>query len=164
MAAESLRIRPALAQDAALILSFIQALASYEKLAHEVIASERQLAEQLFGPDPAAEVLIAEWAGKPAGFALYFRNFSTFIGKPGLYLEDLFVHPEFRDKGIGKALIRAVAQEVRRRGYARFEWSVLNWNEPAIGFYQALGAQPMNGWTVYRLCGEALHKFATGSD
>jgi GNAT superfamily N-acetyltransferase len=150
----------AVPEDVPLILSFIRKLAEYERLAHAVVASEEGLTEALFGPRPAAEVILTEWEGEPAGFALFFTTFSTFVGRPGLYLEDLFVEPWLRGKGIGKALLLRLAQLAVERGYGRVEWSVLDWNEPAIGFYRSLGAVPMDEWTVYRLSGEALERLA----
>jgi GNAT superfamily N-acetyltransferase len=156
----SLAIAPATRGDTALILAFIRELAAYEKLDHTVSATEDDLAGSLFGPTPAAEVRIARWDGEPAGFALFFPNFSTFLGKPGLYLEDLFVRPAFRGRGIGRALLRELAGIARARGYGRLEWWVLDWNEPAIGFYRKLGALPMSEWTVFRLAGDSLARLA----
>lgn len=155
-----LQIRAATAADAAQILAFIRALAVYEKLEHMVVADEAQLHKTLFGERPAAEVRIAEWQGQPAGFALFFHNYSTFLGKPGIYLEDLFVLPEFRGKGIGKALLIHLAQLAVERDCGRLEWSVLDWNTPAIDFYKSLGAVPMDEWTVYRVTGDALPALA----
>jgi GNAT superfamily N-acetyltransferase len=152
----SLAIAPATRGDAGLILELIRELAEYEKLSHVVAATEGDLARTLFGAVPAAEVRIARWNGEPAGFALFFPNYSTFLGKPGLYLEDLFVRPAFRGHGIGKALLRELATVAIARGYGRIEWWVLDWNEPAIGFYKKLGAEPMSDWTVFRLTGDAL--------
>jgi GNAT superfamily N-acetyltransferase len=152
----SLAIAPATRGDAGLILELIRELAAYEKLSHVVAATEDDLARTLFGAVPAAEVRIARWNGEPAGFALFFPNYSTFLGKPGLYLEDLFVRPAFRGHGIGKALLRELATIAVARGYGRIEWWVLDWNEPAIGFYRKLGAEPMSDWTVFRLAGDAL--------
>lgn len=158
-----LLIRAATAADAAQILRFIKALAVYEKLEHMVVADEAQLRKTLFGERPSAEVRIAEWAGEPAGFALFFHNYSTFLGKPGIYLEDLFVLPEFRGKGIGKALLVHLAQLAVERDCGRLEWSVLDWNTPAIEFYRSLGAVPMDEWTVYRVTGDALPALAARS-
>lgn len=155
-----LQIRKALATDCALILEFIKGLAEYEKLSHEVVATHELLHENLFGPQPKAEVLIAEWDGKPAGFALFFHNFSTFLGRPGIYLEDLFVLPALRGHGIGKALLKHLAQIAVERNCGRLEWSVLDWNKPAIDFYVSIGAGPMDEWTMYRLTGEKLKSFA----
>lgn len=156
-----LRIAPATEQDVPLILEFIRKLAEYEKLSHEVVATEELLHEALFGDDPSAEALLAYWAGKPAGFAVYFRNFSTFLSRPGIYLEDLFVEPAFRGRGIGKALLKRVASIASERGYARLNWAVLDWNRPAIEFYRSLGALPLDQWTLYRLAGESLEKLAS---
>jgi len=156
----SLAIRIARADDVATILGFIRDLADYEKLAHEVVADEAQLRATLFGPRPAAEVLIAELAGEPVGFALFFTSYSTFLAKPGLYLEDLFVRPAARGSGVGGALMAACAKVAVERDYGRFEWSVLDWNEPALKFYRSLGATPMGEWTVQRLVGEPLRALA----
>ncbi|MGB3613131.1 MAG: GNAT family N-acetyltransferase [Elainellaceae cyanobacterium] len=158
--ASQLLLRPAQRPDIPLILQFIQQLADYEKLRHEAIATEALLDEHLFGLSPSAEVLIAEWDQAPAGFALYFRTFSTFLGRPGIYLEDLYVKPEYQGQGIGRSLLARLAQIVVERGYGRLEWSVLNWNEPAIGFYNSLGATPLDEWTGYRLTGDALVQLA----
>jgi GNAT superfamily N-acetyltransferase len=149
-------IRPATSADTPVIARLIRALAEYERLPHAVTFDEAQLPEHLFGPRPYAEVLLAEEAGEVFGYALFFPTYSTFVGKPTLYLEDLFVEPTQRGKGHGKALLRAVAQVAVERGCARLEWSVLNWNEPAIQFYRSLGAMPADAWTVYRLAGPAL--------
>lgn len=155
-----LHIRAATDADTALILLLIRALADYEKLSHEVVATEAGLREALFGPKPAAEVRIAEWQGKPVGFALFFHNFSTFLGKRGIYLEDLFVLPDFRGKGIGKALLVHLAGLATARGCGRFEWSVLDWNKPSIDFYKGLGAREMSDWRIYRTDGANLAKLA----
>lgn len=155
-----LTLRLATSADAELILHFIEGLAEYEKLSHEVATDAEQLRRELFGDHPAAEVVIADYDGHPAGFALFFHNFSTFLGQRGLYLEDLFVQPAFRGKGIGQALLTFLAKTAVERGYGRFEWSVLDWNEPAIGFYQKLGARPLDEWTTFRVTGEALSKLA----
>lgn len=160
---EAIRIRPATSADVATILAFIRKLAEYERLTHEAVADEAGLAVQLFGPTPRAEVLIAEVGGIPAGFALFFHNFSTFLGKPGLYLEDLFVRPAFRDRGLGKRLMLRLAQIAVERDCGRFEWSVLDWNAPAIAFYRSLGALPMDEWTVQRVSGDALRALAARS-
>ena len=149
-------IRPAVAADAGLILAFIRELGEYEQLSHEVVADEAGLAAQLFGERPRAEVLIADVDGAAAGFALFFHNFSTFVGKPGLYLEDLFVRPAFRGHGLGKRLMVRLAQIAVERDCGRFEWSVLDWNTPALDFYRSLGAIGMDEWTVQRVSGEAL--------
>jgi len=154
-------IRPARPGDVGEILRLIRALAEYEKLADEVVATEDALRRTLFGDAPAAEVLLAEEGGRPVGLALFFQNYSTFLGRPGIYLEDLFVEPAFRGRGIGKALLQAVARIAVRRECGRFEWAVLDWNRPAIEFYQALGARPMNDWTVFRVTGEALRKLGS---
>ena len=155
-----LHLRPARRQDVPLILTFIRELAEYENLSHQVVADEAQLAENLFGPRPYAEVLIGEVDAEPAGFALFFHNFSTFLGKPGLYLEDLYVRPAVRGAGLGKALLIELARLAMTRGCGRLEWAVLDWNEPAIGFYRSLGARPLDDWTTYRLTGEALSALA----
>lgn len=149
-------IRPATPADVPAVARLIRDLAEYERLSDAVVFDEGQLREHLFGPRPYAEVLLAEDAGAVVGFALFFHNYSTFVGKPGVYLEDLFVKPEARGKGYGKALLLALARLAVERGCGRVEWSVLNWNEPSIRFYQSLGARPMDEWTVYRLDGEAL--------
>ena len=153
-------LRLATIQDVPLILNFIRELAMYEKLSHEVIASEELLAKTLFGDRKIAEVIIAEYKNEPAGFALFFHNFSTFIGKPGIYLEDLFVKPELRSKGIGKLLLSYLGVLAVERDCGRIEWAVLNWNEQAINFYKKLGAEPMNEWKVYRVTGEAIAALA----
>ncbi len=155
----SCTIRPATAADVPLILAFIRDLAIYEKLLHEVVATEDALRRTLFGDQPGAQVVIAEADGRPAGFALYFYNYSTFLAKPGLYLEDLFVQPEFRGRGIGKALLLHLAKLANARGCGRMEWSVLDWNEPAKGFYRKLGAVPLDDWRVMRLTGNALAQY-----
>jgi GNAT superfamily N-acetyltransferase len=154
-------IRPANADDVPLIAQLIRDLAEYERLAHAAVATDDGLREQLFGERPAAEVLIAEADGEPAGFALFFHTFSTFLGKRGLYLEDLFVRPAFRGLGLGKHLMAALARIAVKRGCGRFEWSVLDWNAPAIGFYRALGATAIDEWTVHRLEGDALRALAS---
>ena len=156
-----LSIRPATVEDVALVARLIRELAEYERLADAAVATEADLREQLFGERPAAEVLVAEADGEPAGFALFFHTFSTFLGKRGLYLEDLFVRPAFRGLGLGRHLMAALARIAVQRGCGRFEWSVLDWNEPAIGFYRALGASAMDEWTVQRLQGEALRALAS---
>jgi GNAT superfamily N-acetyltransferase len=152
----SLSIRPATPDDLSLIASLIRALADYEKLADEVRFDEAVLGAKLFGARPYAEVIIGEIDGAPQGFALFFHNFSTFEGKPGIYLEDLFVRPEARGSGLGKALLARLAALAVERDCARLEWSVLDWNEPAIGFYKKLGARLMDEWTVMRVDGAAL--------
>src|ERR687894_3016771 len=149
-------IRDATEEDVHLILALIRELAAYERLSHEVSATGDGLREWLFGEHPVAEVLIGEANGQPAAFALFFHNFSTFLGKPGIYLEDLYVRPGFRGKGLGKAMLARLARLARARGCGRLEWWVLDWNEPSIGFYEKLGAVPMDDWTVYRVSGPAL--------
>jgi GNAT superfamily N-acetyltransferase len=156
----SLHIRPASEPDLPLIRELIYALAEYEKLSHVFVATEERLRQSLFGPKPAAEVLLAEWGQEYAGFAVYFQTYSTFLAQPGIYLEDLFVKPHFRGKGIGHALLARLARIAVERGCGRMEWEVLNWNEPSIQFYEKLGAHPLADWTKYRLTGEALHKVA----
>lgn len=156
----TLSIRPAIASDAALIFRFIRELAEYERLAHEVDATESDIAQALFGPNPRVFADIAEWEGEPAGFALWFYNFSTFRGRHGIYLEDLFVRPELRSKGIGRALLRHLARRCLAEGLARLEWWVLDWNEPALKVYRSIGAMPMDEWTVQRVTGEALQRLA----
>ncbi len=159
----SLSIRSATSADISLIGQFIRDLAEYEKLAHEVRFDEAVMAQKLFGPRPFAEVLIGEIGGTPQGFALFFHNFSTFEGRPGIYLEDLFVRPDARGSGLGKALLGKLAALAVERDCARLEWSVLDWNTPAIDFYKALGARPMDEWTVYRVDGDALTGLAAHS-
>lgn len=153
-------IRSATVEDAPLVLRFIRELAEYERLAHECVATEADVRATLFGPQPQAEVLIAEADGEPAGWALFFHNYSTFLARRGLYLEDLFVRPEMRGRGVGRALLARLAAIARERSCGRFEWSVLDWNESAIGFYRSLGAEPMSEWTVYRVTGAALERLA----
>jgi GNAT superfamily N-acetyltransferase len=154
-------IRPATPADVPLVLRLIHELADYEKLAHEVSATEADLHESLFGPRPIIEVLIAEAEGDAAGYALCFHNYSTFLCKRGLYLEDLFVRPPFRGRGIGKMLLSRLAKLAVERGCVRLEWAVLDWNEPAIAFYRSLGARPLEDWTVFRVTGDALQRLAT---
>jgi GNAT superfamily N-acetyltransferase len=153
-------IRPATIDDVPTIARLIRDLAEYERLGHAVDLEEGRLREHLFGPRPYCEVLLAEDAGAVVGFALFFHNYSTFRGLPGIYLEDLFVEPARRGHGHGKALLRALAALTVERGCGRLEWSVLNWNEPAIAFYRSLGAKQMDEWTVYRLTGEELKTLA----
>ncbi len=160
MSVNKITIRTAEAADAGVILRFIRALAEYEKLTHMVVATEQSLAEQLFGDKPAAETLIASLDGKDVGFVLFFSSFSTFLAKPGIYLEDLFVLPESRGKDVGRALLAEVARIANARNCGRLEWAVLDWNEPAIGFYKKLGAVPMDEWTTYRVTGDALRRLA----
>jgi GNAT superfamily N-acetyltransferase len=156
-------IRTATPADTNTIARLIRALAEYEQLAYAVELQEDELREHLFGPKPFAEVLLAEEAGNVVGFALFFHHFSTFRGKPSLYLEDLFVQPEHRGKGHGKALLRAVAQLALERGCPRVDWCVLDWNEPALRFYRSLGAVGLDQWTIYRLQGDALTTLANGT-
>jgi GNAT superfamily N-acetyltransferase len=153
-------LRFATEADVPTILDLIRGLADYEKLAHEVVADEATLARSLFGGRQVAEVVIADHEGTPAGFALFFHNFSTFLGLPGIYLEDLFVRPELRGRGIGESLLAFLGKLSVERGCGRLEWSVLDWNEPAIRFYLRLGAVRMEEWTVHRVTGEALHALA----
>ena len=160
---ESIHIRSATSADAALILQFIRELAEYEKLTHQVVATEADIRGSLFGTRPAAECLIAEFQGEPAGFALFFHNFSTFLGRPGLYLEDLYVKPELRGQGVGRKLLARLAKLALARGCGRFEWAVLDWNEPAIRFYHSIGARMLDDWRINRLTGEALEKLAAES-
>lgn len=156
-----MRIRDAVEADVPLIATLIRELAEYERLAHEVTMTEEELREALFGARRHAEVLIAEDDERgPLGFALFFHNFSTFLGRPGIYLEDLFVRPPHRGLGVGAALLRRLARVAVDRGCGRMEWSVLDWNEPAIGFYRRLGARANDAWTTYRLDGEALEALA----
>ena len=156
-------IRPAQPGDVPAIHAMIGALAEFEKLAHLCVATEAQLAEALFGPRPSAEVLIACKDRTPAAFALFFHNFSTFLGRPGLWLEDLFVLPEHRRQGCAQALLRALAGIARERGCGRFEWAVLEWNASAIAFYQSLGATVLPDWRIVRVAGGALEGMASGS-
>jgi GNAT superfamily N-acetyltransferase len=153
-------IRVATEDDVPLILSLIRELAEYERLSHEVVATEETLRDSLFGERRVAETLLAYLGDDPAGFALFFHNFSTFLGRPGIYLEDLYVRPEFRSAGVGRTLLVRIAGLTKERGCGRLEWAVLDWNEPAISFYKRIGASPVSGWTVYRLTGEALEELA----
>jgi GNAT superfamily N-acetyltransferase len=157
------RIVPARRNDVPLILEFIRALAEYEKMSADVVATEDGLAAELFGPRPAAQVLLAYEGDEPVGFALFFHNFSTFLGKRGIYLEDLFVKPEHRGKGYGKALLAALAGIAVERGCRRLEWAVLDWNEPSIAFYRGLGAKGLDDWRIFRLTGDALARLAATS-
>ena len=157
-------IRPAQLSDVPVILGLIRDLAAYERAPDEVVATEEQLIDVLFGERRVAEVLLAFEGESPVGFAVYFYNFSTWLGRPGLYLEDLFVRPEERGKGYGRALLVELAKIARDCGCGRMEWAVLNWNEPAIKFYRALGAKPMNEWTVFRLTREEIAKLASAAD
>ena len=155
-----LKVIPATERDVPLVFSFIRKLAEYERLFDQVVATEELLREGLFGAHPAAEVVLAYLHDQPVGFALYFHTFSTFVGRSGIYLEDLFVEPTHRGLGVGKALLAYVAKLAVERGCGRFEWSVLDWNTPSIDFYKGLGAVPLDDWTRYRLTGDALHRVA----
>ncbi len=155
-------IRPATVDDVPLILQFIKDLAEYEKLSDMVVATKALLRETLFGERTVAEVIIGYEGEQPAAFALFFHNFSTFLGRPGIYLEDLFVKPEFRRKGYGKKMLSHLASLTVQRNCGRLEWSVLDWNTPAIDFYKSLGAIPMDEWTTFRLTGNALEELASG--
>jgi GNAT superfamily N-acetyltransferase len=156
----NLQIRSARPGEAGLVLGFVRELAEYERLLHECVASEADIDAALFGPAPSVFCDIAEWDGAPVGFALWFPNFSTFSGRHGIYLEDLFVRPSHRGKGIGKALMVRLAQHCVERGWRRFQWSVLDWNEPSITFYRSIGAVLMDDWTVCRVSGDALEALA----
>jgi GNAT superfamily N-acetyltransferase len=163
LSAMSSVIRPAQPADVPMILELIRGLADYEKLSHEVEATEEKLRGSLFpgvGSSPAAHCVLVESAGQPAGFALYFFNYSTFLAKPGLYLEDLFVKPAFRGRGLGKALLLHLAQLANARGCGRMEWTVLDWNQPAIDFYESIGARRLKEWQHCRLTGDALKRYA----
>jgi GNAT superfamily N-acetyltransferase len=155
-----LKIRNATVTDVPLILTFIRDLAIYEKLEHKVVATEDKLRETLFGTPRFAEVIIGEVDGQPVGFALFFHNYSTFLARPGIYLEDLFVKPEARGHGYGRALLARLAKIANERGCGRLEWAVLDWNAPAIGFYEFLGAVPLDDWRTFRLMGDALDRLA----
>ncbi|MBW2410388.1 MAG: GNAT family N-acetyltransferase [Deltaproteobacteria bacterium] len=159
-AVSAFEIRPATGADVPIILGLIRELADYERLSKEVVATEADLHHWLFGEKPVAEILIGEYGGKPVSFALFFYNFSTFLGKPGVYLEDLYVKPDYRHKGFGRRLMAYIAQWAKAKNCGRFEWAVLNWNTPAIELYENLGAVPQKEWTVYRLSGEALEHLA----
>jgi GNAT superfamily N-acetyltransferase len=156
----SISLRSATRDDVPVIAELIRGLARFEKLEHEVVMTEELLAAGLFGDRPYAEVVLAEADGRPVGFALFFHNFSTFLGRPGIYLEDLFVLPEQRGHGIGRMLLAHLARLAVERGCGRLEWAVLDWNKEAIKFYERLGARPNSDWTVYRLAGEALSGLA----
>ncbi|MDR3230756.1 MAG: GNAT family N-acetyltransferase [Synergistaceae bacterium] len=158
---KNIDIRPAVVKDVPLILDFIRELAAYEKLLDQVVATEPLLHEWLF-ERKKAEAIIAELDGEPAGYALFFHNFSTFLGRAGIYLEDLYVRPAARRRGIGRRLLENAASVARERGCGRLEWSCLDWNKPGIAFYLSLGAQPMDDWTVYRMTGEAIDRLAAG--
>lgn len=155
-------IRAAAPEDVHTILALIHELAEYERLAHEVKTTVDSLQESLFGPRPAAEAIMAEIAGQAVGYAIYFTSFSSFTGRPGIYLEDIYVRPSTRGQGVGKRLLARVAQVAAERGCARLEWAVLDWNEPSIRFYESLGARPMSDWTTYRLTPQSIAKIATG--
>ena len=155
-----MRIRPGDLPDVPVIAELIRGLARYEKLEHEIRTTEEKLTDTLFGKRRYAETLIAEEDGEPLGFALFFHSYSTFLAQPGIYLEDLFVKPEHRGRGVGRALLERLAQLAVERGCGRLEWAVLDWNKDAIGFYERLGAKPNSEWTVYRLAGESLHSLA----
>lgn len=161
---DSFHIKQATVDDVPLILTFIKELADYEKLSHEVVATETLLRETLFGQHAHAEVIFGYLNDKPISFAIYFHNFSTFIGRSGLYLEDLFVKKEARGHGVGQKMLSYLANLAKKRQCGRFEWWVLDWNEPAIGFYKRIGAQAMDEWTVYRVTGDALDKLANTWD
>ena len=155
------RIETATIHEVPLLLSLIRALAEYERMSDAVVATEASLRDSLFGTTPCAEAAIAHVDREAVGFAVWFQNYSTFLAKPGLYLEDLFVLPDWRGRGVGAALLRHLARIALERDYGRMEWSVLNWNEPAVGFYRRIGAKPMDEWTVYRLVGDDIRKLAT---
>ena len=157
----TVRIEPARPEDVPMILMLIRELAEFERLLHEVTATEERVHEGLFGPRPSAEVVMARIGDEVAGFALYFHNFSTFLAKPGIYLEDLYVRQKFRGQGCGEALLRHLASIALARGCGRLEWSVLDWNQRAIDFYKSLGAAPMSEWTIYRVTGEALTRLGS---
>jgi GNAT superfamily N-acetyltransferase len=159
-AAPGFLVRPVRPEDAELLVSLVRELAVYEKLEQHALATADAFRRHLFGPDRAAEAAVAEVGGAPAGFALWFATFSTFRGQPGLYLEDIFVRPGYRGLGIGKALLATAARRAIERGCGRLEWSVLNWNDSAIGFYRSMGARPMDEWTVYRIDDEPLKRLA----
>jgi len=156
---EQFTIRPAEEADVKLILQFIKGLGEYEKLSHEVVATEQKLRKTLF-KQKMAEVIIGEYGGEPVGFALFFHNYSTFLGQAGIYLEDLYIIPEMRGKGFGKSMLKHIAKLAVERDCGRLEWACLDWNEPSICFYKGLGAKTLNDWTVYRVTGETLHEMA----
>ena len=155
-----IQIEAATPQDVPVILRFVRELAEYEKLSHEVVASDADMRAALFGERPVIEAVIARVNDEPVGYALFFPNFSTFLGKPGLYLEDLYVRPSARGLGVGRKLLEHLARIAVERGWGRFEWSVLDWNEPSIAFYKKMGARPMEEWTVFRLTGNSLKALA----
>ena len=156
-------IAPAAQADVPLILEFLRELATYEKLAHEVVATPEDMHAALFGERPVVETVIARLDAEPVGYALFFPTFSTFLGKPGLYLEDLYVRPAARGFGVGRKLLEHLARLTVERGWGRLEWSVLDWNEPSIAFYKKMGAKPMDEWTVFRLTGDSLRRLARNS-
>jgi diamine N-acetyltransferase len=158
----NLKIRPAAPADAELVFALVCELADYENLQHEVAATPEDIAKALFAPEPRLFCDIAEWDGEPAGFSVWFLNFSTFRGRHGIYLEDVFVRPQFRGRGIGKAMLKLLAQRCVEKDYARFEWAVLEWNKPSIDFYESIGAKVMSEWKLCRLTGPALARFARG--
>ena len=161
VAAPQIQLRDATEDDVELIRSLVQELADYETLGHEVVATLEDLRKSLFGPRRFAEVILAEADGDPAGFAVFFHNYSTFLGRPGIYLEDLYVRPKFRRVGIGRLLLTELARLATERGCGRVEWSVLHWNESAAAFYKALGARPMEDWTVFRITGDSLSRLGS---
>lgn len=156
------QLRPASPADVPLILTLIGELAEYELLSHQVVATEELIHQALFGERTYVEVIIAEVENEPAGFALFFHNFSTFLGQPGIYLEDLFVRPVYRGRGVGRMLLEHLAKIAVERNCGRLEWAVIDWNEPAIGFYKKLGAVPIDDWTIFRLTGDALRELGGG--
>ena len=164
MTPPALRIARATEREAPIVLSLIQALAEYERMSDECVATEAALRQTLFGPEPAAEVVIGYVGSEPVGFALFFQNYSTFLARPGLYLEDLFVKPEWRRHGFGRALLGHLAAIAVERGYGRMEWSVLDWNAPSIAFYKTLGARAMDEWTTMRVTGEALRALSQSQE
>ena len=159
----NIEIKPATPEDVPVILTFIKELAEYERLSHTVVATEEILRQSLFEENRVAEVVIGYYEEEPVAFALFFHNFSTFLGRPGLFLEDLYVKPEFRGKGIGRTMLCYLAKLARERNCGRFEWAVLDWNEPAIRFYKSLGAVPLDDWTTFRITGKALERLATNN-
>ena len=161
--AGALRLRDARPDDLSTVDRLIRALAKYERLEHEAQASHEQLRRALFGPQPKVFALLGEWQGKPAGLCIWFYNFSTFLGRHGIYIEDIFVEPEFRGRGIGRAIFRHLAQRAMAEDCGRIEWQVLNWNEPAINFYRGIGAEPRTDWHVQRVAGDALKRLAHGA-
>lgn len=156
---DGFRIEHGRPEHVPLVLQFIEELAEYEKMSDQVVANEEMLHDSLFGNPKSCEVIIGYYQDEPVGFALFFHNYSTFLARPGLYLEDLYVRPNMRGRGFGKSLLQYLALIANKRGCGRMEWAVLNWNKPAIDFYQSLGAKPMDEWTVYRLAGDALKAF-----